>query len=269
MHAGLIRMEWRDALFAHWPVDPATLDARLPDGIRPRTHDGRAWLGIVAFVMTDIRPRGLPRVAGLTFGEANLRTYVAGPDGGEGIYFFNLDAADPIGVRVARRLYRLPYYRATMRITRSDPLVRPAAKSTSERPRDETGRRVDFASNRIHPGVPDAHLDVSYGPLGQRFVAESGSLEAFFVENYRFYLAGGDVRSGESPDGRREADVETESPLFAGDVAHDPWPLYRADLDLLSTNFFAVNGFDPPAGAPIAHYSPGVDVTAGAIRRVD
>lgn len=249
----LLRMRWADACFVHWPVAPETLAARLPDGIEPRTSDGDAWLGIVAFVMEAIRPRGFPRFAGLTFGEANLRTYVSGPDGGEGIYFFNLDAADPIGVGIARSLYRLPYYRATMRIERE-----PVPGQTADGGFSDPPRNVELTSNRTHPGVPDAYLDVGYGPLGTRFAAEPGSLEAFLVENYRFYLAGSDVG------GRREQSRR----IFAGDVEHEPWDLYRADLDLRSTNFLSVNGFDEPDDAPLAHYSPGVDVGAGAIRRV-
>lgn len=270
-------MGWHDALFVHWPVAEETLTARLPAGLTPRTREGTAWLGLVAFVMESVRPRGVPRVAGLTFGEANLRTYVTGEDGGEGIYFFNLDAADPLGVWLARTLYRLPYYRAAMRIERSDPVS--AGLPGDGRP----GRCVEFVSNRIHPGAPDAHLDVSYGPLGEASVAEPGSLAELLTENYRFYLASDDVRRASSPDradveGRGRRTDETEGTgsadrrrnrVYAGDVEHDPWPLYRADLDLRSTNFLAVNGFERPDADPVAHYSPGVEVTAGRIRRVE
>lgn len=257
MKRRLIAMDWRDVLFLHWPVDSETVRERLPAGLDPRIHDGAAWLGVVAFVMEAVRPRGFPRAVGLTFGEANLRTYVAGPDGEEGIYFFNLDAADPVGVALARRCFRLPYYRATMRIDRTVP-GRSHARSS-------TGHTVDFVSNRIHPDAPHAHLDVTYGPLGDAFRAKPGSLEAFLVENYRFYLSREDARAREV-----ERPGRPENPrLYAGDVDHDPWPLYRADFELRSTDFFAVNGFERPDAAPLAHYSPGVDVEADRIRRVE
>lgn len=261
MSRGLIRMGWRDAIFVHWPLAAETLAERLPAGIEPRTFDGRAWLGVVAFVMRSIRPRGIPAFAGLTFGEANLRTYVAGEDGGEGIYFFHLDAADPLGVLVARTLYRLPYYRATMRVERSDAVD--GAQST-----EGVGRRIEFTSNRVHPGVPDAHLDVGYGPKAEPSPPKPGSLAEFLVENYRFYVAGGDVRLDADSAGG-VAERSRNERVFAGDVAHDPWPLARADIDLRSTNFLAVDGLKRPDADPVAHYSPGVDVTAGRIRRVE
>lgn len=254
MQRHYLSMDWRDALFVHWPVRPETVDSRLPAGITARTHDGSAWLGLIAFVMEDIRPRGVPRALGLTFGELNLRTYVVGPDGGAGIYFYNLDADDPLGVPLARRFYQLPYYRATMDIERRGRIPE------SDRPGTTPTRTVEFVSHRIHRGVADAHIDATYGPLGEPFRPEEGTLANFLVENYRFYLAGDDVGG---------AEAETNGDLFYGDVRHPPWDVSEADLDLRSTNLLETNGFERPDAAPLAHYSPGVPVEADRVRKLD
>jgi uncharacterized protein YqjF (DUF2071 family) len=221
----VLAMDWRDALFAHWPVAPATVQSTLPDGVDVATYDGDAWLGVVAFVMEDIRPRGVP--VGLSFGELNLRTYVQGPRGDRGIYFYNLDATDPIGVSLARWLFQLPYYRASMSIDRSSDAI-------------------EFASQRIHPGVSDAYFDATYRRTGERFEADEGALEAFLVENYYFLTAGRDR-------------------LFRGDVDHGPWPLYEAIAEIRTNTLFEANDFDQPGREPLLHYSPGVDVTATRI----
>jgi hypothetical protein len=225
----LLQMRWRDALFAHWDVPRETVADRLPPGLDVATYDGRAWLGVVAFVMEDIRPRGAP--LGLSFPELNLRTYVRRPGADDhAVFFFNLDADDRLGVPVARWLFALPYYRAEMRV-RTD------------------GDAVEFVSRRTHRDAPPAHFDATYEPVGQTFVPGPGTLEHFLTENYRFYTAG-----------RR---------LYYGDIAHPPWPLREATADLRSNTLFAANGFDRPAGDPVLHYSPGTDVTAGRIHRVD
>lgn len=78
-------MDSCDVLFVHWPVDQETLQARLPLDVQPRIHDGSAWLGVVFFVTEAIRPRGVPRAAFFSFGEANLRTYRTASDDGDGI----------------------------------------------------------------------------------------------------------------------------------------------------------------------------------------
>ena len=250
-------MDWRDALFLHWPIDAEGLDERLPAGISPRTHDGSAWLGIVAFVMEDIRPRGVPRALGLSFGEVNLRTYVTGPDGGEGIYFYNLDADDPLGVPVARRFYQLPYYEADMTIRRTGTVPDGAVTGGAV-------RSVEFVSHRTHPGVESAYIDATYGPKGEAFRPAQGTLAQFLVENYRFYLASGDVDGFSGG-----ADAGGDDRLFYGDVEHPPWDVYEADVSLRSTNLFEVNGFERPEGEPLAHYSPGVPVDADRVRQLD
>jgi uncharacterized protein YqjF (DUF2071 family) len=222
----LLTMSWRDALFAHWRVDRDRLAARLPAGLAPATHDGAAWVGIVCFEMADLRPRGSP--VGLGFGEVNLRTYVEGGDGGRGVYFLSLDADDELGVGVARAAYDLPYYRARIGVSRDD-------------------EAVTVRSSRVHAGEPPASLDVTYRPTGgPAEPASPGSLAAFLVENYRFYLPGDRV----------------------GRIAHDPWRLRGAAVDLRGESLFAAAGLSRPDEDPVVHYSPGSSVTAGGVERV-
>lgn len=144
----LLSMTWRDLLFAHWRVSPETVQRRLPDGISVDTYNGNAYLGVVPFVMADIRPRGVP--VGLRFGELNLRTYVS-VDGRPGVYFFNLDADDRVGVTLARSLFQLPYYRAEMDI---------------ETDGEGDTREVRFRSRRRSSRAASAVFDATYTPTG-------------------------------------------------------------------------------------------------------
>ena len=233
-----LEMTWRDGLFAHWPVDPETVASALPDDLSVATHDGDAYLGVVPFVMDDIRPRGLP--VGLSFPELNLRTYVEGPNG-PGVYFHSLDADDRLGVAVARGLFRLPYYRAETDVRRS------GADASGA---DGGDRSVRFGSRRTHREVPNARFDATYAPAGEAFTPEPGSLPAFLLENYRFYTAGETGR------------------LYVGEIAHEPWTLRPATAEIRANTLFAANGFRPPDGDPILHYSEPLAVTADRLRRV-
>src|SRR5258706_15364612 len=61
----------------------------------------------------------VPPPAGLSaFPEVNLRTYVT-LDGRPGVYFFSLDATNPLAVWGARRVFHLPYYHARMAVRAS------------------------------------------------------------------------------------------------------------------------------------------------------
>lgn len=230
-----LEMTWRDGLFCHWPVDPAVVSETLPDRLSVATHGGNAYLSVVAFVMDDIRPRGAP--VGLSFPELNLRTYVEGPDG-PGVYFYNLDADDRLGVSVARRLFALPYYRAEMDVSRL---------GTADRSGSASGP-VRFTSRRTHSDAPHARFDATYEPRGEAFAAEPGSLDAFLVENYRFYAEG--------------------NRLYRGEIAHEPWTLREAIVDCRTNTLFEANGFARPDGDPIVRYAEPIDVGADRIRSV-
>src|SRR5436309_14409004 len=70
------------------------------------------------FRVGALRLRGtlpLPRVS--SFLQLNVRTYVTA-GGKPGIWFFSLDASSRIAVEVARRTYKLPFFRARITVER-------------------------------------------------------------------------------------------------------------------------------------------------------
>lgn len=155
-----------DLLFAHWRVDGDAVRRHVPDRLEVQEHDGSVWLGVTPFVMKDVRARGtfpLPVVS--SFRELNVRTYVT--DGEKpGIWFFSLDASSQLAVAVARRFYKLPYFRADM---------------TFERRRG----RVFYECVRDEKSA----FSASYAPTGSIFEARPGSLEHFLIERYCLYAA--------------------------------------------------------------------------------
>ena len=223
----LLSMQWRNVLFAHWPVPVERVADSLPDGMSVDTYDGSAWLGVVPFEMADIRPRGAP--VGRSFYELNLRTYVT-VDGEPGVYFYNLDADDRLGVAIARRLFRLPYYRARMTVHRD-------------------GSRTRLRSVRTHPDAPAANFQASYEPTGLPEPPRPDSLATFLTERYRFYVADDTDR------------------IYYADIDHPPWDLQPATVEIDRNDLFAANGFETPDSERVVHFSPGVDVTAGRLRR--
>src|SRR5687767_14783758 len=77
---------WRQLTFLHWPYDPETIQRLLPPGLNVDTFADRAWIGLIPFHLHVFSGRG--RV-GTGFPEANVRTYVVGPDGTPGIWFLS------------------------------------------------------------------------------------------------------------------------------------------------------------------------------------
>src|SRR5688572_7946289 len=193
-------MRWHELLFLHYPVPPAALRPLIPPSLELDTFDGSAWLGIVPFRMTGIRPRLGPCLPWLSaFPELNVRTYVTA-HGKPGVWFFSLDASNPLAVRAARRCFSLPYFDARIRCRRE-------------------GDVIHYHSVRTHRGAPPARFAARYRPTGPARGAAPGTLEYFLTERYCLYAA--PARNG-----------CCGPQTYRGDVAHAPWPLQPAEVEL-------------------------------------
>src|SRR4051812_48129968 len=72
--------QWTDLLFAHWALDAAAVLPLIPRKLELDLFEGKAWVGLTPFRMTNIPLRGLPPIPGAgSFLEMNLRTYVRAP----------------------------------------------------------------------------------------------------------------------------------------------------------------------------------------------
>ena len=155
---------WDDLLFAHYRVDAAELRGLVFEGLELQEHSGSAWLGVTPFAVTGLRARGLPAFPFVSsFLELNVRTYVT-RDGKPGIWFFSLDASSRLAVEAARRFYRLPYYLASISLTRQ-------------------GETISYECSR-HSGKA---FSGSYRPDGDAVEADGGTLEHFLTERYCLY----------------------------------------------------------------------------------
>src|SRR5260370_21271939 len=95
--------EWTRLTSLHWPYDPAVVQRMLPRGIEIDCFEGRAWVGLVLFLVERMP---LPWISHSP--QTNLRTYVKGPDGTLGVWFFSVDAASILSVAGGRMGYGLP-----------------------------------------------------------------------------------------------------------------------------------------------------------------
>lgn len=133
---------WRDLTFIHWRYRPEDIRHVLPKQLELDVFDGAAWVGLTPFLLSGLRPRFAPPLPWISrFPEMNVRTYVRGPDGERGIWFFTLECARLGAVIGARLTYRLPYRWARMSVRRHNETMR----YTSVRRRPFGGGSADIA----------------------------------------------------------------------------------------------------------------------------
>jgi uncharacterized protein YqjF (DUF2071 family) len=234
----VMRQKWRHLLFVHWALPPDVVRPLVPSQLELDLYEGRAYLGFVAFTMTGVRPVGVPPVPGVSsFHETNLRTYVKADGHDPGVWFFSLDAANSIAVRLARALFHLPYFRAQMFLERE-----PVAQ-TGQSP------AIVYAGVRRWPAPLPASYAARALPTGAIQPAQANTLEHFLVERYILYTLWQDR-------------------LYEGRVYHTPYPVQTARILSLDETVSLAAGFPRLDAAPFAHFSPGVDVEVFALRRV-
>jgi uncharacterized protein len=136
----LLTQNWRDMVFVHWPVSPASVRGMFPHGTAPDTFDGWTYVGIVGFAVSSTRLAGLFEI-GSTY-EVNVRLYSIDSQGRQGVVFLSMDVTRPDMVLVARALPRLRYLWSHLEPVRPDPAV------------------AGFRLRRRFPSSLGAHLEV-------------------------------------------------------------------------------------------------------------
>jgi uncharacterized protein YqjF (DUF2071 family) len=218
-------MRWHDLLFMHWPLDLAVLRPLVPSSLQIDTYDGKAWIGIVPFRMTGVRPRFVPALPGLSsFAEINVRTYVT-MGSKPGVWFFSLDAANRPAVWAARWTFHLPYYFARISV-------------------QEDRGGIVYQSVRQHGRSPEAQFAATYRPTRPVFQSTRGSIDYWLTERYCLYAAD---RMGR---------------IFRGDIHHEPWPLQPAAATIRANTMTAPLAIDLPLVTPLVHFARRLDVVA-------
>jgi uncharacterized protein len=231
---------WHDLLFVHWRVPADDVQRLLPDGLSVDTWQGDAWVGLIAFHMSGVRPRWFPAIPYVSrFPETNIRTYVRYSDHEPGIWFFSLDAARLPAVLAARAGWQLPYHWSRMRAGRHGELVSYASRRLLERSK---------ASVEITAEVQPLLTDGQPNWLGKPAV--SGSLDEFLVERYVFY------------------NRDRRGNLQQGRVRHRPYPLLDARLTSIDESLLAVNQLHVSAPPEHVVFSPGLDVEIAGLKRI-
>ena len=224
----VMTQQWRDVTFAHWPIDPAAVQALLPPELEPDLYDGQAWVSLVGFEMDELRIPGVPPIPTThRFVEFNVRTYVVGPDG-PGVWFCSLDVPNWLPALVARAGFALPYDKGSVAVTRQ-------------------GDRLGWFVQRTWPDRCEGELVVRR--TGVRVDAGTDPLATFLTARWRLYAT---TRGGV---------------VLSAAVHHEPWPLEHGELISVNTGVADSAGL-PVEGEPIVHVASGVGVRVALPRPV-
>lgn len=231
--ASVMRQDWHHLLFLHWEVPPQELQALLPKELTVDTFEGKAYVGLVPFTVSNVHPPFVPPLPGVSsFHEINVRTYVHRDGRDPGVWFFSLDASSRLAVDAARLTYKLPYFHAEIAFRENGgPLP-----------------QIEFDTHRDDcRGARPANAHIRYAPAdGVVGHASPGTVDYFLIERYILYA------------------VDDEHRLYRARVHHQPYPIQRADAPHVEETMIWAAAIRRPDSAPLRHYAREVKVNVYA-----
>ena len=224
----VMKQQWRDLAYLHFPYDPADVARLLPAGLEVDTFDGVAWVGLIPFSMKGVGVPGLPPVPYLgSFPEINVRTYVV-RNGIPGVWFFSLDVNRMLPALVARAAYRLPYCWGR------------ASNTLHE----------DVLSTQVRRRWPHRGANTEITVQVGEEISEQSEFEVFLTARWGLYSR------------------SYARGLMYAPVDHPRWSLYRAEIVGLNDTLVRAAGLPESVGPPHCMFSPGVPVRIGMPKRV-
>lgn len=194
------------------------------------TWAGTAWVGLVPFRMSGIRLHFAPPLPWTSsFVEMNVRTYVR-VGNKPGVYFFSLDAGNPLAVEAARLSFHLPYYHARISC-------------------DSDGSAIEYKNERKDRRSAAANFHARYAPTGDVTLAQPGTLEHWLTERYCLYV------------------LDRKKRVRRGEIHHRPWPLQPAEATIHANTMGLSHGIRLPDIPPLVHFARRLDVVVWRLSR--
>ena len=242
------RQSWRDLLFAHWPVAVEAVRPLIPAGLEVQAFSdtsypvGTTWIAVVPFRMAGVMRRPLPDLPWVSaFPELNVRVYVTA-GGKPGVFFFSLDATNPLVVAAGRTLFHVPSRWADIALRREGEWIEYECVRKGGGGRPQRSQKTSEVCRAVFRG--------RYRPVSDVYTAAPGTLEHFLTERYCLYAV--------APDGT----------LSRTEVHHAPWPLQRAEAEIWENTMTAAGGL-PVSGSPaLLHFAKRIDVVVWGSRAV-
>jgi hypothetical protein len=187
---GLIRRR----LLVNFRVEPAVIQRLLPAPFRPKLHEGYAIAGICFIRLEDIRPKGIPQIAGLSSENAAHRIAVVWEDHGtarEGVYIPRRDTGSLINHLAGGRIFPGEHRRATFQVTDTGERIELHMRAADGGVQVDVAGHVaqDLPATSVFRTVSDASAFFEPGALGYSATADAGRLDGVALRTHSWTVA--------------------------------------------------------------------------------
>jgi uncharacterized protein YqjF (DUF2071 family) len=93
----------------------------------------------------------------------------------------------------------------------------------------------------MHSGAPSADFKGDYGPTGEVYTSQPGTLDEWLTERYCLYTV-------------------NHQRVYRAEIHHLQWPLQPASADISTNTMVAAAGITLPSQPPLLHFAKRIDV---------
>jgi hypothetical protein len=240
--SGLIKRR----LLVNFRADPDIVHEILPNGFRPKLHDGHALVGICLIRLENVRPKGVPAAIGVSSENAAHRIAIewTAPDGQrhEGVFVARRDTNSRLNAIAGGRVFPGEYHHSRFEVRDQDQTV----SINVALPDDTTsifvsGRQSDiFPSSSCFKSLADASGFFEQGCIGYSVTKSLNRLDGLELRTARWQVAPFEIEEV------RSSFFSDESRFPCGSVIFDHCLIMR-DIE---HEWHAVDDFYIPRGSP-------------------
>jgi len=221
----------RRRLLLNFRVDPEVITRQLPSPFIPKLHDGSGIAGICLIRLEAIRPRGFPRLFGLSSENAAHRIAVQWPseDGmKEGVFIPRRDSNSLVNQLAGGRLFPGEHHAARFDVSESGNSIRleMAANDGAAWVRVSASISDRLPSSSVFASVDEASRFFEPGSLGYSLTRRSGTLHGVVLRTRTWSvepLAVHEVDSSYFSDSARfpEGSISFDHGLIMRNIEHE------------------------------------------------
>jgi hypothetical protein len=186
---GLIRRR----LLVNYRVEPEAIGKILPEGFRPKLHQGNAIAGICLIRLEEIRPKAFPAWAGITSENAAHRIAVLWDEEGktrEGVFIPRRDTSSLANHLAGGRIFPGEHSLAEFDVVDADGDIRMEIRSKDGRMalRLEATETEDFPSSSCFGSLAESSAFFEPGSVGFSVTKDCCRLDGIRLETHRWEM---------------------------------------------------------------------------------
>lgn len=214
-------------ILINFTMEPQAVQALLPPGFRPKTHNGKAVAGVCLIRLKHVRPKGLPGFMGISSENGAHRIAVEWEENGEtkeGVYVPRRDTSSKLNVFLGGRFFPGVHHLADFKVREKDGHYNVSFQSSDDTGISIKAKTTDrFPENSVFGNLAEASAFFEKGCVG--YSPNGGRYEGLRLHTFHWDVQPLEVSHVQSTffeqETFRNGDLRFDNALLMTNIAHE------------------------------------------------